>query len=108
VTNIVDLYKYRSQNLLLAYGLALLVALIANVLGIIAFWCNGVSVGRTWTDVVSATTDIQLFQEPHRKRRASLPFPDDLEKKMVTVAVMPEGGYSFKLVDTEAPWRRKK
>jgi hypothetical protein len=48
--------------LLLAYGMALLVATGANVLGIIAILRNGVTIDRKWSSIVSATTGIITYE----------------------------------------------
>jgi hypothetical protein len=97
VINTVDLYQYRSLNLLLAYGMALLVATSANVLGITAILRNGVSIDRKWSSIVSATTGITLLEERHWSRRASQPFPDDAKSKEVIIVRLVDGGFTFKL-----------
>jgi hypothetical protein len=83
--NTVPLYEYRSLNLRLAYGMAVLVAVIANVLGLIAVVKNGVTVNRAWTSIVGSTADIKLHEEEHRARRGSLPLPKDVEVKLVKI-----------------------
>jgi hypothetical protein len=97
VINTVNLYQYRSLNLLLAYGIALLVAAIANVLGIIAILRNGVSIDRRWSSIVSATTGITLLEKEHWHRRASLPFPNDAKSREVIIVRLVDGGFTFKL-----------
>jgi hypothetical protein len=79
------------------YGIALLVAASANVLGIIAMLRNGVTIDRKWSSIVSATTGITLLEERHWERRASQPFPQEANEKEVIIVRLVDGGFTFKL-----------
>lgn len=63
VTNTVNLYAYHTSTLLLSYGITLLVAVIANALGAIAFRRNGYSYDLSFASIVSATNNVLLLKE---------------------------------------------
>jgi hypothetical protein len=95
VTNVVNLYAYRTTTLLLSYGMTLLVAVIANVLGSIAFLRNGYSYDRGFSSIVSATNNTTLLEDPHHHRRGSWPLPLDAKKMPVSFGDLPGGGVGF-------------
>jgi hypothetical protein len=96
VTNTVNLYAYHTATLLLSYGITLLVAVIANALGAIAFRQNGYSYDLSFSSIVSATNNTTLLDEPDYPRRGSLPLPGDAEKILVSVGELDGGGVGFK------------
>jgi len=90
------MYTYHTATLLLSYGITLLVAVIANALGAIAFWWNGCSYDLSFSSTVSATNNMTLLDERHHPRRGSLPLPEDIEKRLVSLRELDGGGVGFK------------
>ncbi|MCJ1467673.1 hypothetical protein MMC07_006298 [Pseudocyphellaria aurata] len=57
----INVYIYHPKNLLLAYGIALFLALIAVVLGACAYVSNGVSHSNSFSSIVRATRNPDLL-----------------------------------------------
>jgi hypothetical protein len=102
VTSIVDLYDYHSLTLLISYGAAILVALIANILGFIAFWRNEVRIDKSFSWTASATQHTNLLDEGHYNRRGSIPIPSLIRGKRVIFKKIASGGWGFKVVEEDS------
>lgn len=101
MTSIVDLYDYHSLTLLISYGAAIFVALIANILGFIAFRRNEVRIDKSFSWTASATQHTNLFDEEHHNRRGSIPIPSPIRGKRVIFEKIAGGGWGFKVVVRE-------
>jgi hypothetical protein len=95
VTSLVDIYEYRTSILLISYGVTLLVALVANILGLIAFRYNEVVMDMSFSSTASATQDTHLVDEVHYKHRGSIPIPKHVNKKKVLFGMLSSGGWGF-------------
>jgi hypothetical protein len=62
ITTLTNIYTYHSRNLLLSYGIALLFAFIACLLGSFAYWANGASCSRSFSAVLVSTRAAELSQ----------------------------------------------
>jgi hypothetical protein len=85
-TKSVNLYDYNQRNLLIPYGIAVLLAFGANVLGIIAIVRNGVSHNRSFSSVMSATRHSSL---------GKLPLPEDIARQKLRFVQVAGGGLGF-------------
>ena len=78
------IFVYSSRNLLLTYGITLLVSLIAVALGLVAILANGLSHNNTFFSIVGATgglhddVDLRLNK---REQLGALPLHDELAKR---------------------------
>jgi len=82
-TNLVNLYAYNEQNLLLAYGLAIFFALLANILGAFAYKINGVSYDRAFSSFLSATRDPALKKLFNQQTLGKLPVPRNVRRTLL-------------------------
>jgi len=98
VTSIVNLYGYHSLTLLSSYGTAIFVALIANILGFIAFWRNEVRIDTSFSWTASATQHTNLLDEGLYNRRGSVPIPSPIKVKRVIFEKIDSGGWGFKVL----------
>lgn len=73
-----NIYAYQPQNLFIAYGIAVLVALLANLIGLHAFFTNGVSYDISFSSIVCTTRDIHFSGLNAHERIGALP----LDKKV--------------------------
>ena len=73
-----NIYVYQPQNVFIAYGIAVIFALLANVLGLFAYFSNGVSHDNSFSSIVCTTRDIHLSKLNAHERLGALP----LEKKV--------------------------
>jgi hypothetical protein len=101
VTSAVDVYNYHSLTLLSSYGAAIFVALIANILGFIAFRRNEVRIDKTFSWTASATQHTNLVDKEHYSRRGSVPIPSPIKGKRVIFKKMLDGGWGIEVVDQE-------
>jgi hypothetical protein len=101
MTSVVDVYDYHSLTLLSSYGAAIFVALIANILGFIAFWRNEVRIDKSFSWTASATQHTNLLDEGHYNRRGSIPIPSPIKGKRVIFKKIDGGGWGFKVVVRE-------
>jgi hypothetical protein len=101
VKSIVDLYDYHSLTLLSSYGAAIFVALIANLLGFIAFRRNEARIDKTFSWTASATQHTNLVDEEHYNRRGSTPIPSTIRGKRVIFKKIVGGGWGFEVVVRE-------
>jgi len=102
VTSVVDLYDYHSLTLLSSYGAAIFVALIANILGFIAFRRNEVRIDKSFSWTASATQHTNLLDKEHYNRRGSTPIPSPIWGKRVIFRKIVDGGWGFKVVREDA------
>jgi hypothetical protein len=82
-TTLTNLYTYNQRNLLLAYGLAIFFALLANILGAYAYKINGVSFERGFSSFLSATRDPELVNLFHYQTLGKLPVPDHIKRTIL-------------------------
>lgn len=78
-TDSVNKYVYHSKNLLLSYGLAIGLALLANLLGAYAYLSNGVSHNRRFSAILAATRHESLTKLFHNQIVGSLPLSDKVK-----------------------------
>ncbi len=90
-------------------------ALIANIIGWIAFDLNKISVDKSFSFTASATQHTHLIDREHYHHRGSLPMPVGVKQKVVKFEPLPqpEGGYGFvvhvveKIEEIKQPgWKR--
>ena len=98
VTNLIDLYEYRTSTLLISYGVTLLAALGANILGLIAFGRNEVVMDKSFSSTASATQHTHLVDEENYGRRGSIPIPKSVREKKVQFRKLSGGGWGFYVV----------
>lgn len=68
----INVYIYHPKNLLLAYGVALFLALIALVLGACAYVSNGVSHSNSFSSIVRATRNPDLLDIDQRQASTAI------------------------------------
>ncbi|KAF7868385.1 hypothetical protein EAF04_004917 [Stromatinia cepivora] len=71
----INIYGYHSSTLLLSYGLAILVALIANALGAYAYHINGRSHNKSFSAILAATRDSEFGKLLPGGVRGKIPLP---------------------------------
>jgi hypothetical protein len=99
---IVNFYSYSSGDLILAYSLAIAFALLANILGGVAFYANGVSHDRSFSAFLSSTRDPALAGIFTSPRLGKLPLPEDVAATPLRFEKMDgEGGLGLKLVEAK-------
>jgi hypothetical protein len=67
----INIYSYTSQNLFISYGLAILFAVLANILGGFAFRSNGASHTRSFSQIMAHTRHkklIEIFHTPGERK----------------------------------------
>lgn len=98
-----DVYAYHTQTLLVSYGMALLAAAAANIMGLVAFTRNEVRMDKTFSSTASATQHTHLLDEVHYGRRGSLPVPGRVREKRVKFRRLrqPGGGWGFEVIVEE-------
>jgi hypothetical protein len=97
----VNIYTYHSTNLWLAYGLAITFALLANILGGLAYYHNGVSCDRSFSSILSSTRDSNIAKIFHHQVLGKLPLPKHIRRAMLRFGKMKEGegGLGFHVVE---------
>jgi hypothetical protein len=92
VTSLVAVYDYKAVTLLSAYGAALFAALIADVLGLVAFRKNRARMDKSFSFTASATQHTGLVDEVHHGRKGSIPIPREVLGKKVLFRELGGGG----------------
>ncbi len=77
-TTPINIYIYEPRNVLIAYGIAVIFALLANILGIAAYLANGVSHDNNWSSMLCTTRDLHVSKLNAHERLGALP----LEKRI--------------------------
>jgi hypothetical protein len=95
VTNPVNIYAYHSKNLLLSYGLAILFAVFANILGAFAYWTNGHSHAKTFSAILASTRDTGLTRLFRSEAEGRLPLHDEVRNAKLMFGRGPNGGLGF-------------
>jgi len=90
------------RDLATSYALAVAFALLANVLGGIAFWINGVSHDRCFSTFLSSTRDAGIATIFNSQRLGKLPLPEDVAVRLLRFEEVGEGGLGLKLAEDEA------
>lgn len=93
ITNLVDVYEYHWPTLIISYMSALLVALIAVILGLIAFTCNKVKADWSFSFLASVMQHTPLVDD--RARRGSAPVPNEAREKRLVFRELGDGGWGF-------------
>lgn len=100
--SIVNFYYYNWRDLWISYGLALAFALLANILGGVAFWINGVAHDRSFSALLSSTRDPKLARIFNPETLGKLPLQGIVAKTPLKFEVMgKEGGLGLTLVETD-------
>jgi hypothetical protein len=92
----INTYNYRSENLLLSYGLAIFFALLSNILGALAYKANGVSHNKSFSAILTSTRDIGLMDLFHKQVLGRLPLPQSVRRAKLRFGDMGDGGLGFK------------
>lgn len=71
-----NIYVYQPRNVFIAYGIAIFVTLIANLIGLHAFFTNGVSYDLSFSSIVCTTRDIHLSGLNAHERIGALPLDE--------------------------------
>ncbi|KAH6713525.1 hypothetical protein BKA61DRAFT_43274 [Leptodontidium sp. MPI-SDFR-AT-0119] len=100
-TTTVNVYSYKHKSLFLAYGLAILTTLIANILGIIAYLDNGSAHDRNFSAILGATREAQLKELFSDDDHGILPVPKLTKRALLKFRNMDDGGWSFRRTDVE-------
>lgn len=80
------LYVYARSDLLLAYGISLLCALICSLVGLQAFFINNASYQNIFSTYLRATSDSEVRLQVSSDDRGSDPLPTALAKATVTLS----------------------
>jgi len=100
--SIVNFYYYNRRDLWISYGLALGFALLANILGGVAFWINRVAHDRSFSALLSSTRDAKLARIFNPETLGKLPLQGDVAKTPLKFEVMgKEGGLGLTLIETK-------
>ncbi|KAF7913457.1 hypothetical protein BELL_0064g00280 [Botrytis elliptica] len=75
-TTSINIYAYHSSTLLLSYGIAIFVALIANSLGAYAYHINGRSHNKSFSAILAATRDSEFGRLLPGGVRGKIPLPE--------------------------------
>jgi hypothetical protein len=92
----INTYDYHSQNLLLSYGLAIFFALLANILGALAYMTNGVSHNKSFSAILTSTRDAGLTELFHAQILGRLPLPQSVRRARLRFGGLQDGGLGFK------------
>ncbi|KAK0103699.1 hypothetical protein ONS95_005707 [Cadophora gregata] len=95
-TTTLNVYTYKSTSLFLAYGLAILTSLLANILGIIAYISNGSAHDRNFSAILGATRERELSHLFDEKNHGILPVPKPTKMTLLKFRDMDDGGWSFR------------
>jgi hypothetical protein len=95
VTVLVDRYQYRTGVLWGAYGAALFAAIVANIIGLVAFHYNKARMDKSFSFTASATQHTDMLDEEHFGRRGSIPVPTEVKKKKLLFTELRDGGWGF-------------
>lgn len=79
----INVYTYDPKNLFISYGIALFFALIANILGALAYVSNGVSHDNSFSSIVRATRNPDLIDFEQRRVPGALPLGRQLGEKVL-------------------------
>jgi hypothetical protein len=80
----VNTYAYHTRNLFLSYGLAISLALLANLLAAYAYRENRVSYNKTFSAILAATRDISLTELFHYEVVGRLPLSKRVRKTLLS------------------------
>ncbi|KAA8573449.1 hypothetical protein EYC84_005034 [Monilinia fructicola] len=75
-TTYINVYAYHSSTLLISYGIAILIAFIANALGAYAYHINGRSHNKSFSAILAATRDSEFGRLLPGGVRGKIPLPD--------------------------------
>lgn len=95
-TTTLNVYTYKSTSLFLAYGLAILTSLLANILGIIAYLSNGSAHDRNFSAILGATRERELSDLFDEENHGILPVPKPTKRTLLKFRDMDDGGWSFR------------
>ena len=96
------LYAYHRGNLLAAYGIAILVATLVNLLGAYAYIVNKVAHDINFTSLVSSATDdtiITLLKKEGPATKGKLPLPKTIGEVEIKFTPLDEGGHGFQTAE---------
>jgi hypothetical protein len=86
-----NVYAYNPKNLYVAYGIALLFTLFANILGTMAYISNGVSHNNSFSSIVRATRNPELLGIQDRKVKVSGAMPMDKQTGKTVLRLRDDG-----------------
>ena len=87
-----NIYAYHPRNVLIAYSLAFLFALLANFFGIFAYLSNGVSHDDSFSSIFCTTRDIHLSRLKAHERLGALPLDPKVGATKLKFDVGEQGG----------------
>ena len=90
-TTPLNIYAYNPKNLYVAYGIALLFALFANILGTLAYLSNGVTHNNSFSSIVRATRNPELLGIQDRKVKVSGAMPLDKKTSQMVLRLRDDG-----------------
>jgi hypothetical protein len=112
-----NLYSYSQKNLIISYGIALSLALLASIAGCIAIYWNGASYTQKFSTVLRTTTGLgQVVAENDRSgadplpkylSRARVDLGRAEEKTMELGQVSETVGERSAMIDSEGDWRKE-
>ena len=98
----VNLYGYHRANLWAAYGLAIFLAIIVNLLGAYAYNVNKVAHDINFSSLVSSVTDnsiITVFKREDPATRGKIPLLKKIADVEIKFTPLDEGGLGFQTAD---------
>ncbi|KAL9614155.1 MAG: hypothetical protein Q9167_001365 [Letrouitia subvulpina] len=87
----VNVYIYRPRNVLIAYGIAISFAFIANLLGAYAYFSNGESYENSWSAMVFSSRGVHRANLNDRERSSALPLLPRVAR--MRIRYTPGGGF---------------
>jgi hypothetical protein len=112
-----NLYSYSQKNLIVSYGVALSLALLASIAGCVAIFCNGASYTQKFSTVLRTTTGLgQVVAE--NDRSGADPLPKYLSRARVDLGraggtvvemkrVSERAGERSAMIGEEGGWRKE-
>jgi hypothetical protein len=89
-----NLYGYRSENLWLPYGVAIVCSFFAVLLGLNALWFNGVSHDNSFSTIMAVTRNAYLDRLTIGQSLGATPMGDKILRTRLRFGVLePEGGH---------------
>ncbi|KAM0710657.1 hypothetical protein Q7P35_001395 [Cladosporium inversicolor] len=92
-----NLYSYSQQNLIISYGVALSLALLASIAGCIAIFWNGASYTQKFSTVLRTTTSLGQVV-PEKDRSGADPLPEYLSRARAELGRAEETAMEMKRV----------
>ena len=95
LTSLINTYSYQSRNVLIAYALAGSVAVVANVLGLYAFFKSGVSHDLSFSYIACSTHNVHFSVLRAHERLGALPLEPRIARTRLVFHQGDEGRWGF-------------